>query len=68
MTFVDGRGQITAPRIPAEVWESHKDVILSKYGKMTLKEVMAFMETEHGFKATQAIPPKQPAEAPPADI
>jgi hypothetical protein len=38
--------------IPSETWNVHRDVILSKYAEMTLKELKKWMETEHNFFAT----------------
>lgn len=48
---------IVAPRVPDEIWETYRPVILEKYGRLSLKEVMEFMKEEHAFIATCVISP-----------
>lgn len=44
--------QVNAKRIPDEVWDGFKKIILDLYEVKRLEDVMQYMETYHGFRAT----------------
>ncbi|KAK0617685.1 hypothetical protein B0T14DRAFT_525681 [Immersiella caudata] len=48
----DIAGVRSTARIPQEMWEEHKDIILAKYQRSTLVAVKKEMEEEYGFCAT----------------
>jgi hypothetical protein len=41
-----------APRIPVEVWESHKETIRDLYQREELKDVIRIMDESYQFRAT----------------
>ncbi len=45
-------GRPNAARIPNEVWEEFRPVMVEKYKTMTLSEVRDWMKQEHNFSAT----------------
>ena len=48
--FKDGMSRNTA-RIPKAKWDEHKELLCSLYQENTVSEMLAFMQTEHGFVA-----------------
>ncbi|KAG7287093.1 hypothetical protein NEMBOFW57_006598 [Staphylotrichum longicolle] len=50
-TFIIGH-RPNAARIPDDVWEKFKPIIVEKYETMTLVELRNWMEQEHSFSAT----------------
>ena len=46
--FKDGTAKNVA-RVPKAKWDEHKKLLCSLYQEMTIGDILAFMQTEHGF-------------------
>lgn len=50
-----GSVTIRAKKIHPEEWESHKEELRDLYQEMTVKGLMDFMKTRHGFTPSYVI-------------
>jgi hypothetical protein len=46
--FKDGTAK-NAARVPKAKWDEHKELLCSLYRRMTIRDVLAFMRSEHGL-------------------
>jgi Clr5 domain len=46
--FKDGTAK-NAARVPKAKWDKHKELLCSLYRGMTIRDVLAFMRSEHGL-------------------
>jgi hypothetical protein len=45
-----------AARIPAAIWEQHREEIIAMYTSGDLPQTMAYMSEKYGFQATYSLP------------
>lgn len=47
---------MSAPEIPEEEWDSHKDVIVKYFREFTAKQLLQYLKDNHGFYPTSVVP------------